>query len=90
MKLEIENLGALSVGKLDLADLTVICGENNTGKTYLTYTLYGLLKTWSTFLKLPDFDLQPLRESGLMEINLANRVIAHAPKCFSRQWKIIV
>ncbi len=79
MRIEIENLGALSVGKLDLADLTVICGENNTGKTYLTYALYGLLKTWANFVKLPEFDLQLLRENGLIEINLANRVIAHAP-----------
>ena len=29
---------------MELGDLTLIAGRNNTGKTYLVYTLYGLLK----------------------------------------------
>ncbi|MFZ4664147.1 MAG: hypothetical protein ACOYNY_44520, partial [Caldilineaceae bacterium] len=74
MKLSLEKLGALTAGDLELADLTIICGENNTGKTYLTYTLYGLLRTWDTFVKLPDFDLQPLQTNGVMEIDLADRI----------------
>ncbi len=80
MKLQFENLGPLVTGELELADLTVICGENNTGKTYLTYTLYGLLQTLTTFIKLPDFDLQPLRQTGVAEINLATRIIRHTPE----------
>ncbi len=78
MKLSFENLGALSVGELYLADLTVICGENNTGKTYLTYALYGLLRTWDSFMKLPEFDLTPLRKNGIMEIDLQKKVIMQA------------
>ena len=31
---------------MQLGDLTVIAGHNNTGKTYLVYTLYGFLKMW--------------------------------------------
>ena len=31
---------------MELGDLTIIAGRNNTGKTYLAYTLYGFLKTW--------------------------------------------
>ena len=53
MKLSFENLGVLPVGELNIADLTVICGDNNTGKTYLTYALYGLLKTWRDFIEIP-------------------------------------
>ena len=80
MKLSLENLGALTTGELELADLTVICGENNTGKTYLTYTLYGLLRTWESFVKIPDFDLRPLQTNGVMEIDLADQVISQAPQ----------
>jgi ABC-type transport system involved in cytochrome c biogenesis ATPase subunit len=80
MKLSLEKLGALTAGDLELADLTIICGENNTGKTYLTYTLYGLLRTWDTFVKLPDFDLQPLQTNGVMEIDLADRIMKQAPQ----------
>ena len=31
---------------MELGDLTIIAGRNNTGKTYLVYTLYGFLKMW--------------------------------------------
>ena len=30
---------------MELGDLTIIAGRNNTGKTYLVYTLYGFLKS---------------------------------------------
>ncbi len=39
-----ENLGVISKGEIELGDLTILCGANNTGKTYITYALYGLLK----------------------------------------------
>ena len=38
------NIGPISQADLELGDLTVIAGRNNTGKTYLVYTLYGFLK----------------------------------------------
>ena len=34
---------------LELGDLTIIAGRNNTGKTCLTYALYGFLKQWTDF-----------------------------------------
>lgn len=34
---------------LELGDLTIIAGRNNTGKTCLTYALYGFLKMWTDF-----------------------------------------
>ena len=45
-----KNIGPVHKADLKLGDLTVIAGRNNTGKTYITYTLYGFLKTlksWS-------------------------------------------
>ena len=39
-----ENLGPVRTARLELGDLTILAGRNNTGKTYLAYTLYGFLK----------------------------------------------
>lgn len=41
-----ENIGPVRKAELDLGGLTVIAGRNNTGKTYLVYTLYGFLMMW--------------------------------------------
>ena len=41
-----ENIGPVRHADLQLGDLTIIAGPNNTGKTYLVYTLYGFLKMW--------------------------------------------
>lgn len=40
------NIGPIRSADLELGPLTVIVGRNNTGKTYLAYTLYGLLDQW--------------------------------------------
>ena len=40
------NVGPINNAELELGDLTIIAGRNNTGKTYLVYTLYGFLTTW--------------------------------------------
>ena len=50
MKFHFENIGPIRKAELELGDFTVIAGRNNTGKTYLAYTLYGFLKSrmgWS-------------------------------------------
>ena len=45
MKLKVNNLGAIKEGEIDLSQkLIVFCGPNGTGKTYLSYVIYGLLK----------------------------------------------
>ena len=50
------NIGPIENADLELGDLTIIAGRNNTGKTYVAYTLYGFLKTWETW---PGPALQP-------------------------------
>ena len=40
------NIGPVESAELELGDITIVAGRNNTGKTYLVYTLYGFLKTW--------------------------------------------
>ena len=44
-KFYFKNIGPVKKAELELGDLTIIAGRNNTGKTYLVYTLYGFLKS---------------------------------------------
>jgi predicted ATPase len=43
MHFELKNIGAIKNAKIELGQLTVVCGKNNTGKTYITYSIYGFL-----------------------------------------------
>jgi predicted ATPase len=52
MKIKVKNLGALKQAEFTLGDLTIICGCNNTGKTYATYALFGFLSTWQDTLSI--------------------------------------
>ena len=40
-----KKIGSVKEAEVELGNLTIIAGRNNTGKTYLVYTLYGFLKT---------------------------------------------
>ena len=44
MKFGVKNLGPIKEANVEIGDLTIICGKNNCGKTYLTYSLYSFLK----------------------------------------------
>jgi len=47
MKFTFKNLGKLDEAVIDLKDLNLVCGTNNTGKTYLLYAIYGFLDFWN-------------------------------------------
>lgn len=51
MRFQFENLGLLDKADLEISNLTIICGENNTGKTYATYGIYGFLRNIRSYLK---------------------------------------
>ena len=53
MKFVIKNLGPISEATLELGDLTVISGLNNTGKTYMAYALYGFMRKFENVLLRP-------------------------------------
>ena len=44
IRFRFEHLGPVREAELELGDLTIITGRNNTGKTYIAYTIYGFLK----------------------------------------------
>ncbi len=66
MVFEISNLGAVKSAKFDLTKrLTVFCGHNNTGKTYVSYIIYALTNCRKLVPKmLPDHILDALKEQG--------------------------
>lgn len=73
MKFHFENLGLLDQVDLELADLTLVCGENNTGKTYATYAVYGFLRSWRSILHffLDDEINALLKDAAEYRIDLA-------------------
>jgi len=72
MKIHVQNLGPLKQADFEVGDLTVICGKNNTGKTYATYALYGFLKMWKHFMHIgiKDADIEKLVQHNAVRINL--------------------
>ena len=72
MNIRIKNLGILKHAEFSLGDLTIICGENNTGKTYATYALYGFLADWRKHIRFPlDTTLvQGLLTEGALKVPL--------------------
>jgi len=55
VKFHFKKIGPIDDAELELGDFTIIAGRNNTGKTYLTYTLYGFLKDWMVWPAVTDF-----------------------------------
>lgn len=74
MKFEFKNVGLIDDAIVDLADLTILCGENNTGKTYVTYALYGFLRSWRRilFVELEEKIGEILKESTNSQIDLGS------------------
>ena len=72
MKIRISNLGHVQYANISLADFTVVCGSNNTGKTYLTYVIYGFLSYWweAYELDLNDNTIELLLENGNVSVSL--------------------
>jgi len=76
MKIKVNNLGVLKQAEFELGDLTIICGANNTGKTYATYALFGFLYTWRSFfeMKIGEGKLEELMTKGTTSINITDYV----------------
>ncbi len=92
MKISLSNIGVFKQAEYELGDLTIICGENNTGKTYATYLLYGFYDFWKNayLLKVPENEISKLMDTGSMKISLTeylnhpNEELQKACKNYSR------
>nr|WP_314071501.1 hypothetical protein [uncultured Campylobacter sp.] len=72
MKISLKNVGMLDEANFEVGGLTIICGENNTGKTYATYSLYGYLDFirnnryfWSFYRNLAEKYVNDMEVDGL-------------------------
>jgi predicted ATPase len=72
MKIAIKNLGAIKQAEFTLGELTIICGGNNTGKTYATHATYGFLDFLRTNAEFPVSrnDIDRLYSEGVIELSL--------------------
>lgn len=70
-KFSIENLGGLEHGDVDVKPLTLLCGPNNTGKTWVMYAIYGFLNNSSVDgLHGIDSLVSELQEQGISNFDI--------------------
>lgn len=73
MIMTLQKIGTIEKAKLELGDLTIICGNNNYGKTYATYALYGALKYLRSAFSVVSADskyIEELLDKGTTVISL--------------------
>lgn len=89
MKFQFTSLGAIDEATIELAPLTVICGLNNTGKTYVTYAIYALLSTWRQLIdwEVSSSDMDQLFTNGTISIDLDERFVKLWPEIKERSSK---
>lgn len=80
MKISVKNLGPIKQAEFSLGELTIICGKNNTGKTYATYAVFGFLEFWRNAfaIQIPDGEIQTLLNEGSIALDL-NAYVKKAP-----------
>lgn len=76
MKIKVKNLGALKQAEFTLGDFTIICGHNNTGKTYATYALFGFLYSWRKIfsININDTKIEQLLTDGVITLDIQDYV----------------
>ncbi|MGS7467769.1 AAA family ATPase [Bacillus paranthracis] len=88
---QFNNLGSISKGNINLGKITILCGENNTGKTYASYGIYGLLKRLSRLKGYYELDSTELVTKKKATIDLKktldsfNRSLNILSEAFSEQ-----
>ncbi len=93
LTVRLKNIGILKQAEFSLGDLTLICGENNTGKTYAACALYRFLKSWSNFgrISINEDQIFSLLTHGTLKIELtqyvkqANQTLIDAGKTYPKQ-----
>ena len=89
LTVRLKNIGILKQAEFSLGDLTLICGENNTGKTYAACALYGFLNSWRRFIRFPISNAQiqqALTEAVKIDLAQAtDNVLTQACKKYTEQ-----
>lgn len=95
MKIHIKNMGILNEAKFEVGDLTLICGGNNTGKTYTAHSLYGWLDYMRHIATLRIFDIVNKYEKQIIDeahlivlpLDVFKEIIAELCECFLQDYK---
>ena len=77
LTVRLKNIGILKQAEFSLGDLTIICGENNTSKTYTSYILYGFLRSWQELIHFSISNAQILNlftEGTPIKIKLPQKI----------------
>lgn len=93
MRIKVKNLGPLKQAEFELGDITIICGGNNTGKTYATYALFGFLSySYEIFsIQIQKDKISELFEHGTTHIDLMpyisqfSQIVAQGCQLFSTE-----
>jgi AAA ATPase domain len=93
VKISVKNLGALKQAEFTLGNMTIICGGNNTGKTYAAYALFGFLFTWRRMLpiEIGDDKIAALLSDGVIRLEIqeyvsqAEEILAKGCQIYTRQ-----
>lgn len=88
MHITVKNLGVIDQANFELGNLTLLCGKNNTGKTYLAYTLYGFLDFWrkNYTIEIEDHYVQTLLNEKILQLNIDD-ILAKADSAFTKASK---
>lgn len=84
--MKINNLGVLKKTEIELSQVLIFTGENNSGKTYTSYLLYGL------FSAIKEFEKQSLllkQEIGQLFHSDSRKVIIKKEELKTRLYKLI-
>ena len=90
MNISVKNLGVLKQAEFELGELTLICGGNNTGKTYATYALFGFLQRWKSFLEveIPSRPINALLKGDETQVDItvkADDILRRGCRTYTRQ-----
>ncbi len=97
MKIQIKNLGVLRQAEFSLGDMTILCGGNNTGKTYATYALYGFLSLWRKefSIEIHEDKINRLFAEGVVHIDvpeyvaLADQILSEGCKRYTKKLPMV-
>lgn len=93
MKINLKNLGLLDEANFEIGDFTIICGENNTGKTYATYAFYGFWKKIYDIIKFIAYENKDKFISDdndkkiYIDINLFQNLLKELPELINKYYQ---
>lgn len=79
MQIKVEKFGAIQKGTVDLSKkITIFCGPNGTGKTYMSYLIYGLLGSRKNILDPEEnlFHIEDLMAHKEIKIPINKRILS--------------